>query len=491
MKERYSTYVPVVPPASTGDQETEGRLLEIGAQPYGFGEDLTDLNPAPDQQSAQATDDQAIRKQWDRVAAPLRQAGLYASGCTAAAAVRKLGLKKPMFAVYQVLHRQAAVETLRLHLAAAKAPSDWQTHAGNIEGRSAELALALALLLAASQAPPRLVIATGCLGAQPAGTRLEHPDVEVLSVGKVPEKLRLVEQLAKTQRLPRGREHTDPVWLFTPATFENGGEPVAVDTLPEVARLKALGITVVPVNTLMEAAEKLGAQRARWMGQDSVWLGGIVGLPLMVGAVLYAVLYGPKPPLPVTPPQLDITVVEPASETEEPLQSARTVFLDETLRLRFSRHPGEFRYLLQVHPDGDAYLDPLPPQADAQDMDIRTVLPPAFPQNPADLTVLLLVTPEAWSKRQQDALARALKTLHPQLELPTGVQYQFTMGQCTPVTVGPKLTQLTFKGPPATFKPPPESAVCADGARQLLETLHQQTQGTVRWSGYTFKVARD
>lgn len=483
MKERYSVYCPVVPLASTATPAVEGYLLEIDAQPHGFGEDSTDRLPAPGQsaRSAQALDDQADRKQWDRVAAPLRPTGLYESGCTAAAAVRKRGLKKPLGAVYQALHRQAYVNTLRLHLVAARAPSEWQTRAGMIEGRSAELALALALLLAASRGPHHLVIATGRLGGQPAGTRPEDPDVEVLSVGKLPEKLRLVEELAKTRNLPRGRDHTDPIWLFTPTMSENGGESVTVEALPEVARLKDVGITVIPVKTLGEAARRLKAQRARWMWQDSAWIGGIFCVPLILGAVIYGWL---QPRLPATPTQLEINVLGQSEKVLKPLQNLSAVYLDDTLILRFSLYPGKFGYILQLQSDGDAYIESLPSGKDKD----KSIPMNKFLPSMTNLTLLMLVTHESWSIDRQENIEKTLSALRLQPQLPPGVQYHFAMKKCTPMKSGPVMTSFTFKGPQVILEDSTSQAVCADWAKQLLETLSQETQGKIQLSGYTFKV---
>ncbi|MCC8998164.1 MAG: hypothetical protein LM522_01500 [Candidatus Contendobacter sp.] len=490
--------------------------MEFYARTYGFGEDLTDLTPEQIQSmrsEAQSLDEKAVRKQWDRVAAPLQKTGLYQSGCVAVGAVRKLGLKKPTLAMYQTLYRQAYVDLLRLHLAAAKVPSDWQTHTGNIEGRSAELGLALALLLAATQASHRLVIATGRLGGQPTATRPEDPDVEVLSVGKLPEKLRLVEQLAKTRNLPRGQDHTDPVWLFTPTTSENGGEWVAVETLSEVARLKNLGITVIPVKTLKEAAGHLKAERARWMWQDSAWLGGIACLLLILGAIIYGLTRPPTPLLPKTPPKLEITVGDRNnwSEGSKPLQNVRLVYPGQTLGLIFSHHEGEFRYLLNLYSDGKAdiedieanfkvggeWKDSAPDRGfiDVKDEEPNTSVSTASTLSvvPIYWTFLLLVSDQPWEETQRRNLAsRISSALNSKIKLPPSVQYRFETKGCEPVSIkvdfgvsGP----YSFRGPVAESALPPTDAICADWAKQLLEILNHQTQGKVRLSGYAFQVA--
>lgn len=488
MKERYSVNIPVVPVASAAVLETGGSLLEIYAQPHGFGEDPTDRLPAQaqDTRQAQALDDQAVRKQWDRVAAPLRQAGLYQSGCTAASAVRKLELKKPTLAVYQRLNRRAYVDTLRLHLAAARVPADWQTAAGNIEGRSAELGLALVLLLAASQAPHRLVIATGRLGGQPAGTRPEDPDVEVLSVGKLPEKLRLVERLAINKELPRGWDHSDPVWLFTPTTFDNDGEPVAVETLPEVARLQALGVTVIPVKTLGEAAGHLKAKRARWMWQDGACLGGVACLLLVSGAAIWR---WPKDVM-VTPPALTIDVEDRETNQDlKKLEEVPYVSLNQKLDLKFSLHFGEFRYLLTLDGEGDAYLKPLDSGLTQHTGEIDDV-------SPKVLTLLMLVSGQSWTNDQQKYLAKTISDLRLKPELPDGVRYRFNLEKCGPISAPPMpdIATVSFRGGPVKFdknrERPPLPAACGDWALRLLDALRQQAPGKIRLDGQAFQVSK-
>lgn len=495
MKTRYSVYCPAVPLAMSADVEGESCLFEIYAEHYRLGEDLTDRQPTT--QRTISLDDKAIRKQWEPVAAPLRSAGLYESGCTAVAAVRKLGLTPPPGAVYQKFHRLAYVNDLRLHLTAARAPSEWQTHAGAIEGRSAELALALALLLAASRRPDRLVIATGRLGAQPAGTRSEDPDVEVLEVGKVPEKLRLIERLALDHKLPRGPNHTDSVWVFTPATFKNGEASVAVETLPEVRRLKMLGITVIQVGTLSEAAGHLAVKRAHWMRQDSVWLGWIVGAPLFLVALAWAASYWwPRDRL-VTSPQLTVFVSYPekrdssvnlkqAKPNPKKLEEVPRVFLNDKLSFELSPHPGEYRYLFTLDGDGSAYI--VGPEKDKPFI-IPKEGPPVF-------VTIMLVTSKLWSADQLNSLNKKISGLQLKPTLPREIRYHFLLQNCIPMrapSAPPTPIDQDKGGPPvygedeSTINLPDQ---CDAWANQLLNTLLHEMPNKTRIDGYAFQIAK-
>lgn len=489
MTKRYTVYFPAVTLAAVGTPATDGQLFGVYAQPYGFGEDPTDLIPTlnqepenPSGRKEQDEDQKAIRKYWDRVTAPLRKAGFVKIGPGVAGKVRLLILKRPWLALYQRFWRpHAYIDHLRLHTATPVQTQAWVA-ADSVEGRSSELALALALLLAACRAPHRLVIATGQLGEETGSPK--DPDVKVSSVGKIPEKLRLIRSLASANQLPLKPGPRDPVWLFTPPTFNDNEEPVRVETLPEVAQLQELGITVIPVLTLREAARRLQTERVRWMWQDSAWLGGIFCVPLILGSVMYGWL---QPPLPATPTQLEINVLGQSEKVLKPLQNLSAVYLDDTLILRFSLYPGKFGYILQLQSDGDAYIESLPSGKD-KDKD-KSIPMNKFLPSMTNLTLLMLVTHESWSIDRQENIEKTLSALRLQPQLPPGVQYHFAMKKCTPMKSGPVMTSFTFKGPQVILEDSPSQAVCADWAKQLLETLNQETQGKIQLSGYTFKVA--
>ncbi len=486
-------YFPAITMVPTASSKAEGHLYEIYAQPYGFGEDPTDQIPDQGEQddkvpdlALQSEDPRArqieenrrnIHKGWDPVAAQLRRTGLFENGSESANKVRKLGLKIPPLALYQRFwKRHAYIDNLRLHLTGAKAP----------EGNSAELAMALALLLAATWKPYPLVIATGRLGEQPSGTSDKEPDVEVLSVGKLPEKLRLVERLARDKELPRGREHTDPVWLFTPATLDDDGMQIAVEALPEVARLKALGVTVIPVKTLGEAAGYLKAKRARWMWQDWAWLGGIagmVGLALMLNATIERLT--PPPP----PPKLTVRVQDQENKWP-PLEKVFYVGPYQALKLEFTQNPGEFHYVLTLDSDGDAHFHH---EFDPKKSEDTITIPAIKTESRGVFILLMLVSDQIWSRNQGEKLAEKIADLGLKPELPDGVRYRFDSEHCGPVNA-PVPDGFTSRGGPAqctTCDQLPLPTVCDDWALQLLNTLRQLAPGKIRLDGIAFQVSRD
>ncbi|MDH3660866.1 MAG: hypothetical protein OEU92_12725 [Alphaproteobacteria bacterium] len=268
-KSRRTVHIPIVQPGASeaGVKRQEDRLIEIYTQHQG----LSPLS-APEAAKAAAIDSKARDKDWDQVAAPLRKVGLYQAGCAAASAVRKLGIEPPFGALYQQVARLAWIEAQRLQSASPSGPS---------EGRSAELGLALALLMGASGSPDRQVIATGALGGQPSGHNAD--DVEILPVGSLPGKLDLVLTLASHDNLPRFNRERE-LLFFTPLTFEDDGEQRDVSSLPVVEQLLKFGVHVVPVGRLGEAATILKARRARHLAADRFLQAGVAALALVVAA---------------------------------------------------------------------------------------------------------------------------------------------------------------------------------------------------------------
>lgn len=268
-KSRRTVHIPIVQPGTSegAAKRREDRLIEIYTQHQG----LSPLS-ATEATAAAAIDSKARDKDWDQVAAPLRKVGLYQAGCAAASAVRKLGIEPPFGALYQQVARLAWIEAQRLQSASPSGPS---------EGRSAELGLALALLMGASGSPDRQVIATGALGGQPSGHASD--DVEVLPVGSLPGKLDLVLTLASHDSLPRFDRERE-LLFFTPLTFEEDGEQRDVASLPVVEQLSKFGVRVVPVGRLGEAAVILKARRARHLAADRILQAGAAALALMLAA---------------------------------------------------------------------------------------------------------------------------------------------------------------------------------------------------------------
>jgi hypothetical protein len=271
MSSRRTVHIPIVQPggARAGLEGIEDRLIEVYTQHYAF-------DPLTKQEEAlsREVDARARDKDWDRVAAPLRKVGLYQAGCAAASAVRKLGIRQPLTALYQRISRFAWIEGQRLQPASPSGPS---------EGRSAELGLALVLLMCASGSRHRHVIATGALGGQPRG--VSNDDVEVLPVGSLREKLRLVLTFARHGGLPApgpGRE----LLFITPRQFEQDGLWSDVPSLPEIGQLREFGVRVVPVGRLSEAAAEMKALRARHLVHDRL-AQVLVASALLLGVMGY------------------------------------------------------------------------------------------------------------------------------------------------------------------------------------------------------------
>jgi len=266
---RRTVHIPIVRP-NRGQSHHDGhedRLIEIYTEHHA----LETLTKAEEERQL-AIDVKAIDKDWDRVAAPLRKVGLYQAGCAAASAARKVGIDPPLTALYQRISRLAWIEGQRLQPAVSKGPS---------EGQSAELGLALVLLMSASGGHDQQIIATGALGGQPLGVSTD--DVEILPVGSVPEKLRLVTTLAKSKALPRFDERRK-LLFFVPKQFQQDDEWQNTTSLPEVEQLAELGVRVVPVTRLSEAAAILDARRSRHLFFDRLAQAAMVTLLVGVTA---------------------------------------------------------------------------------------------------------------------------------------------------------------------------------------------------------------
>lgn len=266
---RRPVLVPVVQAQTERDAPARTAICTLWCEPAPRGEHPTDIPSDADLRLAP-------------VAAPLLEANLFDSGCTAAMAVRKLGLAPPPLAIRQRLRPQAWLQGRRLYAADA-VPTI---------GSSAELGLALALLLPCSRFRG-LVMATGSLSepegcgtgstrpAEPPVTAV-HPsmdtDTSVYPVGALADKLARLREHACAVRDGGG----PAVICFTPRTDAAG---VPTEDLPETQALRDLGVAVVPVGSLGEAVDRLGCRRWPWLVTD--WLAlGLVGA-LAVGAALW------------------------------------------------------------------------------------------------------------------------------------------------------------------------------------------------------------
>jgi hypothetical protein len=206
--------------------------------------------------------------------APLRAASLYSHGLHVVNLIRKLRLRPYRWSIYQRFKQYAWLDSQRLYVG--------NNHFENCEGDSAQLGLAIALLLNASAIPIRHAIATGSLSTD------KHADYDVAigAVGCIPEKLELL--IAKRKAMDNALPDT-PLYCFTPKQYMENGGLLPVASLPQIQHLAALGITVKPIAWLSEAAKILKADKARRLKQDKLvnLLVG-VGLSLTVPFMLYS-----------------------------------------------------------------------------------------------------------------------------------------------------------------------------------------------------------
>ena len=175
--------------------------------------------------------------QLDRSLTELLESGLYQAGQQAKAAVRLL--KLPGY-----LWPGRASEALHVNN-----PGD-VVGLGAENAVSAELGLALALLMYRAQTGPRTVLASGTLGLSHGGR-----DVPVLPVHHLAQKLRTVVQYFSQPGAPPA-----PEILLVPIQ-DPDGVAVASRYHREVQALRNLGIELHGVGTLADAARLVGARR--------------------------------------------------------------------------------------------------------------------------------------------------------------------------------------------------------------------------------------
>ena len=245
-KSRTDIYIPIL-----DLKGTDHSLINVYCQQQYFGET--------------AMDDMAIDKDWDVTAAQLRKYNLYEDGLLAVNRVRKLELKKPLFAVFQYFRKYSYLDNQRLYSA----------HVFHAEGDSAQLGLALALLLNVSDSKVTSVIATGKLCRDTRENPKHKNDTAVEEVGGIEKKLALV--LSKRKSGDLGSAPS--LFCFTPVYLDaNKQEKIA--TLPIVKDLAEVGIVVKPIAWLSDAAKILLANTTRYLLWDTLCLSVLVTLLL-------------------------------------------------------------------------------------------------------------------------------------------------------------------------------------------------------------------
>lgn len=152
----------------------------------------------------------------------------------------------------------------------------------DFDGDSVTLGLALGAMLVGSNSPSQRIIATGDLDVTDRGG--DDQDPPVLPIGSLRTKFALVEAWGeKRRREEQGRE---TVLFFIPIQ-ELPDEPGRSDSIASwTARFRELGIALVPVATLGEAADRLKARRIRPIAEDHAIR--TAGAVLALGIVLAA-----------------------------------------------------------------------------------------------------------------------------------------------------------------------------------------------------------
>lgn len=224
----------------------------------------------------------------------LRDWDLYTPGAIALGAVARLPLNRSRSVLAQRLWPGAPPTTLTVSNGA-------ETRGlAEINGQSAELGLALAWLMHASQSRTRVAIATGGLARDTGPHNAHSDDVAVLPVGGLVQK---IDALRQTLREQRGGDFGRDVLFFVPTKIKDGRDTLVVhaaefQALKDDFRGEGVGIEVRPVGTLGQAARALGITRLVTTPAERWLNAGIVALvvALLLGIATYTWL-GARLPL--------------------------------------------------------------------------------------------------------------------------------------------------------------------------------------------------
>jgi len=218
-----------------GPDERSGRIARVQADGLWPEKNVAGLNP----QISQLND-------WQ----------LYEAGAIALGAMRRLSLP---FKGLALLHgRRRGAGAAAAVLSVTNGPEIAGLH--NQHNQSAELGLALALLMYGGQSRDKMVIATGRL-ARAAGPGSALPDdVEILPVGGLAGK---IEAIRRSLDLYRGEAPSARILFFLPARCASGGKTIdrhaaALQELQEAFGECGLELEICPVKSLREAACRLG-----------------------------------------------------------------------------------------------------------------------------------------------------------------------------------------------------------------------------------------
>jgi len=222
--------------------------------------------------------------------AELSDWGLYPAGAFALGAIQRLHLRPRGLSLAQRLMPGAMSSYLKI------------TNGPDLLGlapensRSAELGLALALLMHAGQSRDRLVIATGAL-ARDASPHLAAEDVAIEPVAGMGSK---IEALVGGLRTHKGSAYASCVQFFLPCRTSEGDDTITAYA-SEFAGLRksfaqhGVEIEIVPVASLRQAMSKVGVSTLQPTFADRLVARSIVGAfaSLCVGGLGYLWLNAP------------------------------------------------------------------------------------------------------------------------------------------------------------------------------------------------------
>ncbi len=206
----------------------------------------------------------------------LHDYGLYKAGQTAQGSLSRLALKPSVLSLAQRLRPSVRNSFLTI----TNAPEVGRLEPGN--SRSAELGLALALLMHAGQGPDTRVIATGCLLPETISTDGKSPDVAVGPVGGIKGKIAALMRSLETAEC---RPLPERIKFFLPDRTLDGGSNLSahakdLEDLASAYREKGFVLEVEVVKSLREAAEKLGISTLAMSPRDRFYT-SVAGLLLV------------------------------------------------------------------------------------------------------------------------------------------------------------------------------------------------------------------
>lgn len=212
---------------------------------------------------------------------------LYEAGAIALGAVRRLNVPRKTLAI------AARFGSRREHtyLSVTNGPDTIGLQSST--SRSAELGLALALLMHGSQSKDHTVIATGCLSRDVSLNKSSQDDIAVLPVEGIRAKLETIRQALI---VTKGSAYPKHVYLFLPLETQEGA--LITDVFAEelealISGFKDEGVKLIisPVASLGEAVEILGIKRLELTFVDKMVATAAVGAFALAALVSITMLW--------------------------------------------------------------------------------------------------------------------------------------------------------------------------------------------------------